>query len=86
MIYASYRLDKDTFRIALSNTPDVWPAWKPITATFHIENAIKKAISGGKVKDFEITIVDEANTYLHVIAYTLVTYLRGLGFETKILV
>lgn len=83
MIYAQYKNaeDSDVFYINIANTNDVWPGYKEITATYHLENAIKKAISGGKVHKFVIKVADPKNTYLRTLGNMLVVFLRGHGFD-----
>lgn len=84
MIYTQYKHEdaSDVFYINLANTNDIWPGYKAVTATYHLENAIKKAISNGKVKTFQVKVADPKNNYLRVLANIVVVFIRGQGFET----
>lgn len=83
MIYATYKYQDDVapdkFYITFANTQDIWPDYKPVNATFHLENAIKKAISNGKVQEFHIKVADPANDYLKILARIIVIFLHGAG-------
>lgn len=83
MIYATYKYEtpEDTFYLRFANDTDIWPGYKQITATYHMENAIKKAISDGKVKNFQLKVADSKNDYLRNLARTVVIFLRGQGFD-----
>lgn len=83
MIYAQYKYqdESDVFYLNIANINDIWPEYKELTATYHMENAIKKAIRDGKVKKFVIKVADPKNTYLRSLANMAVVFIRGTGFD-----
>lgn len=83
MIYAEYRNDETSklFHIKFANTELSDTDFKPINATYHLENAINKAFDSiSRPTTFILEINDPHNYYLKLIAIAFVAYVRGLGF------
>lgn len=91
MINAIYKFEDSTnvFYIQFSNTLTIWPDYKEVNATYHLENAIKKAnaiTADKKALDaktpeltFQIKVSDPKNDYLKAIAITFVQFIKGMG-------
>lgn len=87
MIFAQYKNDsKDkTFYIEFANTEfpaqQTSDAFKPVNATYHLENAINKAFDGNpRPEKVHVKINDAHNYYLKLIAIAFVAYIRGMGY------
>lgn len=89
MIYAQYKnngTDK-TFYIEFANTEfpsqQTSDSYKPVNATYHLENAINKAFDAkDRPEKMNVRINDPHNHYLKIIAIAFVAYLRGLGYSS----
>ena len=88
MIFAQYKNDESTktFSIEFANTE--FPlatgpgSFKPVNATYHLENAINKAFDGVvRPEKVHIKVNDAHNFYLKVIAIQFTSYVRGLGYN-----
>jgi hypothetical protein len=55
--------------------------FKPVNATYHLENAINKAFDGKvRPEKVHVKINDPHNYYLKLIAIAFVAYIRGMGY------
>lgn len=94
MIFAQYNNNEatKTFSIEFANTEfaqviqvangTVNNSYKPVNATYHLENAINKAFDGAvRPEKFNVKINDPHNQYLKLIAIAFVSYIRGMGFS-----
>jgi hypothetical protein len=84
MIFAQYKNDETAklLTIEFSNTALNDAGYKPVNATYHLENAINKAFDGAvRPEKVNIKIADAHNHYLKVIAIAFVAYVRGLGYS-----
>ena len=81
MIYARYRNRERSraFVIDLMNTPKPKRGYTMVNATFHLENAIKKAFSSATPPEKVEINIDRNNMYLRELESTLVTYVKGLS-------
>ena len=90
MIYATYRFQEETnkFFISFANQEDIWPEFKKANSTFHLENAIKKAIKEQGPEDspleFHIDVADPFNDYLKIQAMIIMAFLRGCGYKDTV--
>lgn len=86
MIHASYKNDETAgaFYIVFSNVPSDFPDYKVANATYHLENAILKALrvadANQKVPSyFVIKVADPKNDYLKMIATGFAQFIKGCG-------
>lgn len=84
MIYAEYQNNEITreFTIRFANVELSDPGFKQVNATYHLENAIRKAFDGQARPDkFLIKVVDPNNHYLKLIAIAFVAFVQGFGYS-----
>jgi hypothetical protein len=95
MVNAIYKYEESTnvFYVQFSNTLVIWPDYKEVNASYHLENSIKKALSiaeetkktNPKLPEIsiQVKVTDSKNDYLRIIALVFVQFAKGLGV-TKI--
>jgi hypothetical protein len=86
MIHAIYKHDEQAgaFYVTFSNVPLDFPDYKPVNATYHLENAILKALrtadENGKLPSyFVVKVTDPKNDYLKLLAIAFVQFIKGAG-------
>jgi hypothetical protein len=88
MIQAYYKNDESAsvFYIAFSNVELTYPGYKAVSATYHLENAITKAIREATenkktVQYAVIKVTDPKNDYLKLIAVAFAQFIKGNGIS-----
>ncbi len=91
MVNAIYKYEGTTnvFYVQFSNTLTLWPDYKEVNASYHLENAAKKALTlaeeakatNPKLPEikFQIKVTDSKNDYLRIIALVFVQFVKGQG-------
>ncbi len=91
MVNATYKYEPDTnvFYIQFANTLVIYPNYKEVNASYHLENAVKKAfVTSADTKatnpkhpemTFQVKVMDSKNDYLRIIATTFVQFIKGMG-------